>query len=97
MVPPPEFFVGATLPDMSKVTRPPNRNITYKNDSGYDLTIQNLPWGKKPFIVQRVRLSNSEDLAEQPLTVGEGGECKSSGALPAPGVELIVSREKINY
>jgi xylan 1,4-beta-xylosidase len=97
MVPPPEFFVGATLPDMSKVKLPPNRNIAYKNNAGYDLTIQNLPWGKKPFIVQRVRLSDSEDLAEQPLTVGEGGEYKISGALPAPGVELITLREKLNY
>jgi xylan 1,4-beta-xylosidase len=94
MVPPPEFFVGATLPDMSKLKRPPNRNITYKNNLGYDLTIQNLPWGQKPFTVQRYRLTDTEDLALQPSADGRGGKLKISNALPAPGLELIVLQEK---
>jgi len=93
MVPPPEFFVGATLPDMSKVKLPPNRDITYKNNLGYDLTIQNLPWGQKPFTVQRYRLTNTEDLAPLPSADGRGGQFKSSNALPAPGLELIVLKE----
>jgi xylan 1,4-beta-xylosidase len=86
--------VGATLPDMSKVKLPPNRNITYKNNLGYDLTIQNLPWGQKPFTVQRYRLTDTEDLALEPSAEGRGGELKISNALPAPGLELIVLQEK---
>jgi xylan 1,4-beta-xylosidase len=94
MVPPPEFFQGATLPDMSKVKLPPNRNITYKNNSGYDLTIQNLPWGKKSFTVTTYRLSDSQDFTAASQKEGSGAEFKISNALPAPGLELIVLRAK---
>jgi hypothetical protein len=94
MVPPPEFFRGATLPDMSKVKLPPNRNITYKNNAGYDLTISNLPWGKKPFTVARYRLTNTEDFTRIAAPDGQGGELKISNPLPAPGIELIVLTQK---
>ena len=94
MVPPPEFLQGATLPDMSKVKLPPNRNITYKNNSGYDLTVRNLPWGKKPFTVERYRLTNTEDFPRIVSADGKGGELKISNPLPAPGIELIVLTEK---
>jgi xylan 1,4-beta-xylosidase len=95
MVPPAEFLRGATLPDMSKVKLPPNRNITYKNNAGYDLTIRNLPWGKKPFTVERYRLTNTEDFTRIAAAPdGQGGELKISNALPAPGIELIVLTRK---
>lgn len=94
MVPPAEFLEKATLPDFSKVKKPVSRQIVYKNNSGYDLTVRNLPWGKKAFTVQRYRLTNTEDLTPLAATESKGGELKISNALPPPGIELIVLTEK---
>ena len=63
---------------MSKVKLPPNRNITYKNNAGYDLTIRNLPWGRKTVHRQRYRLTNTEDLTPIRQPTAAGGELKIS-------------------
>jgi len=63
----------------------------YEDNSGYALTVRNLPWGDAPYKVERRRVTETDDftLTEQ----GErSGPLELVEELPAPGFELIVLR-----
>lgn len=86
--------VAKTLPptlDFSKIKSLPQRtDIVYRDNAGYNLTIDNLPWGKKEFSVKRYRIdkSNNLDLVEEKS--GLGGSLNLSNAMAPDAVELIV-------
>ncbi len=78
------------MPDMSKVKFLPVRtDVVYKDNRGYNLTIDNLPWGKKAFSVKRYRISATQNLDLVEEKSGQGGKFDLSEPLPVDTVELI--------
>jgi hypothetical protein len=86
-----------TLPpslDFSKLQSLPRRtDIVYRDNAGYSLTIDNLPWGKKAFSVKRYRIDKTQNLDLVEEKSGAGGSLKLSNALAPDAVELIVLRK----
>jgi xylan 1,4-beta-xylosidase len=64
-------------------------NIHYKNNRGFHLTVDGLPWGKSAFSVQRYRLTGQEEFVMQEST-GSGSRFDLTDALPPPALELVV-------
>jgi hypothetical protein len=80
---------------IGKNKRLPRRtNIVYRDNAGYDLAIDNLPWGNKAFSVKRYRISNSQNLELVEEKSGSGGKLKLSNPLATDTIELIVLERK---
>jgi xylan 1,4-beta-xylosidase len=94
---PPE--VKNTLPaslDFSKIRFLPKRtDIVYRDNGGYNLTIDNLPWGKHAFSVKRYRIDKAKNLELVEEKSAAGGSLKLSNAMAPDAVELIVLREDV--
>ena len=89
---PPEGALPKNTPvtDFPKVKSLPARsNIDYKNNRGFRLRVEGLPWGNDKFSVKRYRLTAQEAFTMQQST-GSGGKFDFTEALPPPAVELIV-------
>ncbi len=93
---PPELLKASPpLPDFSKVKfLPPRTDIVYRNNGGYTLTIENLPWGAKAFIVKRYRISKTQNLELVEERSGTGDSFHLSNPLAPDAVELIVLRRR---
>jgi xylan 1,4-beta-xylosidase len=93
---PPE--VEKTLPsslDFSKLKFLPRRtNIVYRDNSGYTLTIEHLPWGKGAFSIERYRIDKARNLDLVEKKTGAEGVLKLSNALAPDALELIVLRKR---
>jgi len=91
---PPELLKASPpQPDFSKMKLlPPRTDIVYRDNAGYSLTINNLPWGKRAFSVKRYRLNNTQNLELVEETSGNGGSLKISNPLAPESMELIVLR-----
>lgn len=51
------------LPDFLKLKYlPPQADIVYRDNAGYNFTISNLPRGNDAFTVQRYRISKTQNL-----------------------------------
>jgi xylan 1,4-beta-xylosidase len=72
----------------------PVRAIEYKDNQGYKLTIDRLPWGKSSYTIKRYRIDQTHDLAEVENRTSRGGRLELSNELPPPGIELITLRKK---
>ena len=68
------------------------RSISYRNNGGYDLTIDNLPANRR-YSVERCRISAAQDFASLGTTVHNEVPIRLREALPPPGIELITVRE----
>lgn len=79
-----------TIPGIATFTWPDRRSVTYANNRGYNLTIDNLPWGNDEYIIERYRIDDSHDLSLVDTKRHRGSSVELSAALPAPGIELIV-------
>jgi len=73
---------------------PQRTGIVYHDNAGYNLTVDNLPWGKAAFTVKRYRLSKTQNLELVEQTAGSGGSLKLSQAFAPDTVELIVLNRK---
>jgi xylan 1,4-beta-xylosidase len=73
---------------------PGRTDIVYRDNSGYNLTVNNLPWGKGAFTVKRYRISNTENLKMVEEKSGEGGIFKLSNAMSTDNIELVVLQSK---
>ena len=84
------------LPDFSKMRfLPPRKDIQYRNNRGYILTVTNLPWGKNAsFVVRRYRLTEGHDLDVVEETQASGDQIRISNPLPPPGLELVELRRR---
>jgi hypothetical protein len=81
--------------DVSKFqVLPPRTDIVYKDNAGYNVTVANLPWGKKAYTMQRYRLSKTQDLEMVEQKEFSGPEFKLANEFPVDTVELIVLRRK---
>ncbi len=89
---PPELTkTGGGLPDFSKVKfLPPRTDVVYRDNAGYILTINHLPWGKAKFQMQRYRISKAQNLDLVEEESGIKGNVNLSVALPPDEAELIV-------
>jgi xylan 1,4-beta-xylosidase len=89
---PPELAkTGGGLPDFSKVKFLPQRtDVVYRDNAGYVLIINNLPWGKTKFHMSRYRISKTQNLDLVEEKSGMEGDVSLSVALPPDEVELIV-------
>jgi hypothetical protein len=69
---------------------PGRTDIVYGNNTGYDLTVNNLPWGKSAFNLKRYRISATQQMELVERKSGNGGIMRLSHPLPTDAVELIV-------
>jgi xylan 1,4-beta-xylosidase len=74
--------------------RLPRRNVEYKDNHGYSITVKNLPWGKKPYAIKRYRIDQTHDLAVVDEQSGSGGTVRLEAPLTSPAVELVEIQEK---
>jgi hypothetical protein len=73
---------------------PQRTGIVYHDNAGYNLTVNNLPWGKEAFTVKRYRISKTQNLELVENKTGGGGSLKLSVPFPPDTVELIVLQSK---
>jgi xylan 1,4-beta-xylosidase len=90
-IPPEALKALPPLPDSSKLKLlPPRKDIVYRDNAGYNLTITNLPWGQKTFSAKRYRISETQNLDLVEEKSGAGGTLNLSSPLAPDAVELIV-------
>jgi xylan 1,4-beta-xylosidase len=94
-MPPEALKAAGPLPDFSKFKFLPTRtDIVYRDNAGYNLTINNLPWGKNAFTVKRYRISKTQNLDLVDDRSSEGPTFSVSEALAPNAVELIVLQRR---
>ena len=93
---PPEIQqLGPPLPDFSNVKfLPPRTDVVYCNNSGYNLTVSNLPSGHSAFTVKHFRISKSQNLDLVEEKFGSGSTLHLANPLIPGTVELIVVQRK---
>lgn len=67
------------------------RSISYRNNGGYDLTIDRLP-ANRHYSVERCRISAAQDFQSIGTTIHEELPIRLRDQLPPPGIELITIR-----
>ncbi len=94
-MPPEALKAAGPQPDFSKFQFLPMRtDIVYRDNAGYNLTIDNLPWGKSAFSVKRYRIGKTQNLDLVEDRSSEGPTFSLSEALAANAVEHIVLRRR---
>jgi xylan 1,4-beta-xylosidase len=86
---------GPALPDFSKVKfLPARKDVVYHDNLGYNLRIDNLPWGQAGFVMKRYRISATQnlDLLDEHATTGSTVDL--SNALAPDTLELIVLQRR---
>jgi hypothetical protein len=85
----------APVPDFSKFKFLPKRtDIVYRDNAGYNLTIDRLPWGNKAYGIKRYRLSDAHNLDLVEQKTGAGGRFQFSTALAPDALDVIVLQAK---
>jgi hypothetical protein len=67
------------------------RSISYRNNAGYDLTVDHLPANRR-YSVERCRISAAHDFTNQGTTLYVNAPIRLQNELPPPGIELITIR-----
>jgi xylan 1,4-beta-xylosidase len=67
------------------------RSVAYRNNSGYELTIDHLPANHR-YVVERCRISAGEDFSSLEKTIHTGETIRLQHELPPPGIELVTLR-----
>jgi xylan 1,4-beta-xylosidase len=94
-MPPEAMKASPPQPDSSKLKfLPPRADIVYRDNAGYNLTINNLPWGKRAFGVKRYRIGKTQNLDLVEERSSEGGSFNLSEALSPNAVELVVLQRR---
>lgn len=78
------------VPGVGTLTLLDRQTITYQNNAGYAVTVNNLPWGSAASTVQQFRIDASNNLALVGTSQHSGSSIAINAALPAPGVDLLV-------
>ena len=73
---------------------PQRTGIVYHDNAGYNLTVDNLPWGKAAFNIKRYRINKTESLKLVEEKSSSGGIVKLINPFPTDTVELIVLQQK---
>jgi xylan 1,4-beta-xylosidase len=86
---------GPALPDLSKFKLlPARKDIAYHDNAGYNLRIDNLPWGLNGYTVKRYRISATQNLDLVDEHVTTGSTLTVSSALAPDALELIVLQRR---
>jgi hypothetical protein len=93
-IPPAVLSAEPSMPDFSKVKFLPPRHLVYRDNAGYTLTVNNLPWGKKAFSVKRYRIGTAQNLDLIEERTSEGKSLNLSSPLAPEGIELIVLQRR---
>jgi hypothetical protein len=81
----------AHLSDFSKFKFLAHRtDIVYRDNAGYELTVNHLPWGNGKFVMRRYRLDKTRNMEMVEEKHGAGDMVKLQSAMPPEGMELIV-------
>jgi xylan 1,4-beta-xylosidase len=81
--------------DFSKIKFLPQRtDIVYRDNAGYNLTIDHLPWGKSAFRVKRYRIDKTQNLDLMEEKSGTGASLNLSNVLAPDAVDLIVLQKR---
>jgi len=94
---PPEFLGPRTaddvlhVPPMFDVRLLARRSISYRNNSGYDLTVDHLPVNRR-YSVDRCRISAAHDFTNLEPRLYVNAPIRLQKELPPPGIELITIR-----
>ncbi|MEA3183173.1 MAG: xylan 1,4-beta-xylosidase [Gammaproteobacteria bacterium] len=67
------------------------RSISYRNNSGYDLTIDHLPANRR-YSVERCRISAANDFTSLGTALYTSAPIRLQNELPPPGIELVTIR-----
>jgi xylan 1,4-beta-xylosidase len=67
------------------------RSISYRNNSGYDLTVDHLP-PSRSYTVERCRISAAHDFKSLGTTVYSDSRIRLQDELPPPAIELVTIR-----
>jgi xylan 1,4-beta-xylosidase len=76
------------IPNIMDIQLLPRRTITYRDNGGYDLTV-NLP-SREKYEVKRYRITDSSNFVLVDQNEAAGPSVHLRAALPAPGIEFIV-------
>jgi hypothetical protein len=74
------------IPNIMDVTLPARRAIAYRDNGGYELSVE-LPDGK--YKVTRYRISEDKNFAQVDASVASGPKLRLQAPLAAPGIEFI--------
>jgi xylan 1,4-beta-xylosidase len=74
------------IPNIMDVTLPARRAIAYRDNGGYDLSVE-LPAGE--YRVTRYRISDAKDFVQVDQSVASGPKLRLQAPLPAPGIKFI--------
>ena len=69
------------------------RSIAYRDNGGYDLTLDKLAAGAS-YTVERYRISEKDDFSLVDTSIGTGPTIHLVATLPPPGIELVVLRKR---
>jgi hypothetical protein len=74
--------------------RLPRRSVEYKNNKGFSLRIQNLPWKSGGYVLRQYRIDEANNLTRVQERSGSGDSADITDMLPPPAVELIEIQKK---
>jgi xylan 1,4-beta-xylosidase len=74
--------------DVSLLSR---RDIDYRDNGGFDLTVQHLPTDRS-YVIERCRITEQDDFRPVRTAIAPGAAVHITEALPPPAVELITVR-----
>jgi hypothetical protein len=88
----PPFIVNNnfSIPGIGTFTLLPRRTLTYANNDGYDLTVNNIRGGRSGLLIRRYRIDSNDNLTLVDSTMQRGSSVHLTAASPAPSVELVV-------
>ncbi|MGH8140068.1 MAG: GH39 family glycosyl hydrolase [Steroidobacteraceae bacterium] len=78
-------------PPMFDVRLLARRSIVYRNNGGYDLTIDNLPPARR-YLIERCRIAATADVEPLAAATLTGGRIRLQEPLPPPAIELVSLR-----
>lgn len=67
------------------------RDVVYRDNIGFDLTIEHLPLGRS-YLLERCRITDKDDFRLSSTAIAPGTAVHLSEDLPPPGVELVTVR-----
>jgi hypothetical protein len=79
-----------TIPNIGTFTLLPRRSVTYADNSGYELRVNNIRGDERGVTVNRYRVDDNHNLTLVDESVQRGSSVHLSATLPAPSVELVV-------
>ncbi len=79
------------VPPLFDVTLLPRRDVDYRDNGGFDLTVQHLA-ADRAYVMETCRITEQDDFQPVRKVIAAGAALHLAARLPPPGVELITLR-----